>query len=169
MKFTLDEIKEYEEDEDLIKTKLFGSPIFPKRFIKKRHLENYYFLMQINLSKIENKLTLPNEGIIYIFMDPYNDNTLKILYTQEVIAECVDYIDEPYKDLGLFNAIYIKEGSDHMLISQDEDELTLLSLNLDKMPEGYLTFLRDYHKLTIKMPYEDLAICQFDFAKLILE
>lgn len=38
MNFTLDEIKEYEEDDELTKTKLFGSPIFPKRFIKKRHL-----------------------------------------------------------------------------------------------------------------------------------
>lgn len=44
MKFTLDEIKEYEEDEDLIKTKLFGSPIFPKRFIKKKTPRKLLFL-----------------------------------------------------------------------------------------------------------------------------
>lgn len=169
MNFKLDEIKEYEEDDELIKTKLFGSPIFPKRFIKKRHLENYYFLMQINLEEIENKLTLPNTGIIYIFLNPDNNNELKILYTQEVIAECVDYIDEPYADLGAYNAIYIKEGSDHSLIEQNDDEVTLLKLDLDKMPDGYLSFLNDYHKLIIKMPYEDLAICQFDYATLILE
>ena len=169
MNFTLDEIKEYEEDDELTKTKLFGSPIFPKRFIKKRNLKIFFFLLKFILNKFKNKLTLPNEGIIYIFMDPYNNNALKILYTQEVIAECVDYIDEPYSDLGLFNAIYIKTGNDHALIKQEDDEVILLKLNLDKMPDGYLKFLDKYHSLTIKIPYEDLSICQFDFANLILE
>lgn len=79
------------------------------------------------------------------------------------------YIDEPYSDLGLFNAIYIKTGNDHALIKQEDDEVILLKLNLDKMPDGYLKFLDKYHSLTIKIPYEDLSICQFDFANLILE
>lgn len=35
MNFTLDEIKEYEEDDELTKTKLFGSPIFPSDLSKK--------------------------------------------------------------------------------------------------------------------------------------
>lgn len=168
MNFSLKDVVEYEEDEQLINTKLFGSPIFPKRFIKKRHLENYYFLMQINLAQIKEHLTLPNEGIIYIFIDPYDDNSLKILYTQEVIAECVDYIDEPFSDLGQYNAIYIKDGNDHTLIKQEEDEVILLELDLEKMPNGYLKFLDKYKKLSIKVPYEDLSICQFDYAKLIL-
>lgn len=43
MNFTLDEIKEYEEDDELTKTKLFGSPIFPKRFIKKKAFRKLLF------------------------------------------------------------------------------------------------------------------------------
>lgn len=55
------------------------------------------------------------------------------------------------------------------LLRQEDDEVILLKLNLDKMPDGYLKFLDKYHSLTIKIPYEDLSICQFDFANLILE
>lgn len=169
MKFNLDNIITYENDEDMMKSKLFGSPVFPKRFIRKRHLENYYFLMQINLEDIKDKLTLPSDGLIYIFLDIENDYKPKVLYTQEVIAECVDYIDEVYSDMGEFNAIYLKDGFEHIVLEKDEDEVVILSLDLKKMPEGYLTCFNDYSFLEIRMPFEDLSICTFDNVKLILK
>lgn len=169
MKFNLDNIITYENDEDMMKSKMFGSPVFPKRFIRKRHLENYYFLMQINLEDIKDKLTLPSDGLIYIFLDIENDYKPKVLYTQEVIAECVDYIDEVYSDLGEFNAIYLKDGCDHIILEKDEDEVVILSLDLKKKPNGYLTCFNDYSYLEIRMPFEDLSICTFDNVKLILK
>lgn len=169
MKFNLDNIIEYENDEDMMKSKMFGSPVFPKRFIRKRHLENYYFLMQINLEDLNDKLTLPSDGLIYIFLDIENGYKPKVLYTQEVIAECVDYIDQAYSDLGQYNAIYLSEGTSHKVIEKEDDEVILLSLDLNKLPKGYLECFNEYSHLDIRMPFEDVSICNFDNVRLSLE
>lgn len=158
---------DFEEDENLEKTKLFGSPVFPKRFIRKRHLENYYFLMQINIGKLKDKLNLPDDGFLYVFID-ITTNKPKILYTAEVISECVDDIDEPFNE-GEFKALYIEDGNLDSYILKHEDEMvTIISLRPQDLPNGYLPRYRVYDNLKIKIPYIDLGQCNFSYATLEL-
>ena len=158
---------DYEEDGDLERTKLFGSPVFPKRFIRKRHLENYYFLMQINISELEDKLNLPDDGFLYVFIDTIT-NRPKILYTAEVISECVDDIDEPF-DEGEYKALYIEDGnSDSYILKHDDEIVTLLAIKLKDLPNGYLPRYKEYDNLMIKVPYIDLGQCNFSYATLEL-
>ncbi len=158
---------DYEEDEDLERTKLFGCPVFPKRFIKKRHLENYFFLLQINISELEDKLNLPDTGLLYVFID-LESNKPKILYTEEVIAECVDDINAPFNE-GEYKALYIEKGNNDSYILKNNDEMvTVISLKMKELPDGYLPSYKEYSELRINVPYIDLGQCNFSYATLEL-
>lgn len=127
------------------KSKMFGSPVFPRKFFKKHRLDNYFFLMQVNLKDLEGKQEyLPSIGYLYFFLDissyPYYP---KVIYSNEEVIEVYDDINEIFSEYGDYHGyelVFDFEGDsgNYLLGNIDED----LDLDSELDTTGYISLLQ---------------------------
>ncbi|MCR5078953.1 MAG: DUF1963 domain-containing protein [Bacilli bacterium] len=87
---------EKEENKDLDASKLLGSPVFPKNFLKRNRIgSNYYFLAQINCAELPSISPFPSKGYLYFFVD-INEFKAKVVFTEEELEELIEDINDNF-------------------------------------------------------------------------
>lgn len=125
IKFTLTR-EGNEQNKDLDRSKLFGSPTFPLDFMSKKGLNDDYFFAQINLDEIKDyQNVLPKEGMLYFFLRPTKYSfKAKVLYTKEELGEVMGEVNEMFGDLCFNDALYMNfnEGEGHHYLLDGFDQ-----------------------------------------------
>lgn len=110
--FKLTKIEE-EDEKTYERSKMLGSPVFPKGFVGKHKLNDALFICQLNLSEMSDP-KLPTEGFLYIFLNidtyPYKP---KVFYTNEEVLEVFDTINEGFDDYGDPNGYLIEKVDEY--------------------------------------------------------
>lgn len=141
--FKFTKINEENEDTYLV-SKIMGSPAFPTHFLENNHLEEMYFVMQLNLSELSCYDTLlPKEGMLYFFLDitsyPYEPI---VIYTNEEITTVYDNINEgfeEYGDISSYKLEFTQDKEDGHIILGDIDPSLDLDCEIDTT--GYIMLL----------------------------
>lgn len=135
-----------ESPETFEKSKILGSPVFPKDFIERNDLEDKYFVMQLNLSELNiynSNTILPSQGFLYFFLDvntyPYKPS---VIYTSEEVIEVYDDINDIYEDFGDYHGYMIEFDDNpecgHYLLGDINQDL---DLDCEFDTTGYVTLL----------------------------
>lgn len=167
------------------KSKLFGSPCFPKTTDTKG-FENLFFLGQINLSELVSfSIPLPKKGQLYFFLKIEEDRPIagKVLYYEEEAIKVGDGWNEGFPNLisEPENAFYLRfakgEGSIGLLRPMEEGEIEgyeakgeIALLKIDFMEESAslpcLSHPDEVYYFLIKE--EDLKTGRFEKAHLVI-
>ena len=149
--FNLEKIIEESEDTYLC-SKILGTPVFPEKFLLNKNgkcilNDADYFIMQLNLEDIADKITsLPKKGMLYFFI---NADTLKtkVLFAKDLEETPLEvwndincaFSTEDYGQTNGYKMTFdnnLKEG--HYIIGSINPNL---DLEMDTDINGYITLL----------------------------
>lgn len=160
-----------ENDENIEQTKFFGSPIFPEKFLEKNNVENDFFFLQINLNDL-NYISefLPNKGMLYFFLD-INENPIrpKVFYTTEELVEIYEDINEDF-NMENCKAMFIQENkksTNVILENEEENIITLISIDLEDVPQDFPKF--NLNKGKVRFLIEKEHLVKRDFSNVTLK
>ncbi|MCR5184905.1 MAG: DUF1963 domain-containing protein [Bacilli bacterium] len=129
-----------EKNRDLDNSKLFGSPVFPKNYMRRHKLNSDYYFAQINLS-YDSDGVLPTEGMLYFFLHFKGTQVKPIVkYSNEELYEVVDDVNEIFNELDFKDAlqmVFDHKGKSGFLFSEIDQELPEL---LDE--DDYIVLLK---------------------------
>ena len=181
IKYTVTRV-DNEENKDLDRSKLFGSPTFPSDFMSKKRLNDDYFFAQINLSEIKGYQDIfPKEGMLYFFLHPTKYSfKAKVLYSNEELAEVMGEVNEMFGELCFNDALYMNfnEGEGHNYLldefdqevpEADRDDYVVL-LKVDPLyisASDFPIFANPDDELYFVIDKEDLLKCDFRNVKFI--
>ncbi len=162
--------KETETEENSEKSKFFGSPSFPNDFLERNNLNDDFFLMQLNLSELEEKI-LPSEGFIYIFLKIDNIPVIpKVFYSNLENTEIYENINEEF-NMQDSSAIFIEfddvPGQAGSVLKCNDTEVVLLEIDTKKMPTTFPNFCHQDCKIVFTMNLLDLK--NLDFSKVKMQ
>ena len=171
-----------EQNKDLDRSKIFGSPVFPKDFMNKKGLNDDYFFAQINLSEIADfQDVLPKEGMLYFFLrfNKYNI-TPKVFYSNDELEEVMGEVNEMFGELYFNDALYMNfnegEGDNYLLGGFDQevpeadrdDYIVLLKVDpLNILASDFPIFFNPDDELYFVITEEDLRNHNYKRVKLI--
>ena len=171
-----------EQNKDLDRSKIFGSPTFPSDFMNKKKLNDDYFFAQINLDEIKDyQDVLPKEGMLYFFLRPTKYSfKAKVIYSKEELAEVMGEVNEMFGDLCFNDALYMNfnegEGHNYLLGEFDQevpeadrdDYVVLLKVDpLNILASDFPIFANPDDELYFVIDKEDLKNLNFKNVKFI--
>ena len=170
-----------EPNEQLDMSKLFGSPVLPRRFMSRHRLNDDYYFAQINLEELAPFRTpLPRTGMLYIFLRfDKMDIVPRVIYTDRPPEEVLVDANEAFDDLYFPDALqlHVGEGEDGYMLGDfdqavpeaDRDDYVVL-LKADPLGMGlddFPTLFNPDDELYFVMDAEDLAGGRFDRVRLV--